>query len=440
MSELAAAALKSGPTPGPDAGPGPGLAVVETAIRTGMIHLGAGLLEGLLATQTGHCGQWIECGAGHRACFVGYRDKALDTVLGPIRLRRAWYHCIECRRGVIPRDDQLEVARMSLSPGLRTMIDTAAAAAPFAKAADLLSELAGLALDTKRVERAAEGDGLAAAAAQGDHARAILTGQITPLPVPYPDGPDGPDKLYLAVDGTGVPMRSTETAGRAGKGEDGRAGTREVKLAACFTQTKTTSDGHPIRDPDSTSYLATFDGVQAFTDLLDVAARQRGSEHIRQVIVLGDGARWIWNLANTRFPAATQIVDLFHAREHLHELANLLAFILGDRDAWLAQRLKELDNGDIEAISAAARTYDLSGPKAHELDVAVSYFETNAHRMRYAYYRSLGLFVGSGVVEAGCKSVIGARLKQSGMHWTVPGATGITTLRCQHASATVSAA
>jgi hypothetical protein len=408
---------------------------VETAIRAGMIGLGAGLLEDLLAAETGYAGPGIDCGHGHRARFVGYRDKHLDTVLGPIMHTRAYYHCAECGSGVIPRDAQLDVAAGSLSPGLRAMIDTAAVAAPFAKARSLLAELAGLALDTKRVERAAEADGVAAAAAQTEHTRAVLAGHVTPLPAPGSTGPHGPDILYLAVDGTGVPMTAAETAGRAGKGPDGRARTREVKLAACFTQTELDEDGYPIRDPDSTSYVATFEPVEAFGGLLDAAARERGSQTIRQVVLLGDGARWIWNLADQRFPAATQTVDLFHAREHLHELADLLAFIVGDRDAWLAARLAELDAGDIEAISAAARVYDLSGPKAHDLDLAVGYFEHNAHRMRYAHYRSLGLFVGSGVVEAGCKAVIGARLKQSGMHWRLHGATGIATLRCQHASA-----
>jgi hypothetical protein len=112
-------------------------------------------------------------------------------------------------------------------------------------------------------------------------------------------------------------------------------------------------------------------------------------------------------------------VDLYHARKHLHELADLLAFIVPDPAAWLADRLTDLDNGNIEALSHAARRYDLSGPKADQLDKAVNYFEANAHRMRYAYYRNLGMFVGSGVVEAGCKSVLADRLKRSGMHWTV---------------------
>lgn len=420
---------------GPAAGGNDGLAPLEAAIRSAMTTLGASLLEGLLAADTGYAGPRINCGAGHRAAFVGYRAKALDTVLGPVSLDRAYYHCPDCHRGLVPRDATLEVTGVSLSPGLRAMIDTAAAAVPFAQAQSLLTQLAGVTLSTKRVERAAEADGATAAAELDARTHAILTGQVS---LPIPAEPDQ-GTLYLAVDGTGVPMTGAETAGRAGKGPDGRARTREAKLAALFTQTKTDEAGRPVRDPDSTSYLATLQAVEHFADLLDAHARQRGSEHIRQLVLLGDGARWIWNLANQRFPAATQIVDLFHAREHLHALADLLAFIVADRDVWLAERLTELDNGDIEAISAAARTYQLDGPKAHDLDVAVSYFETNAHRMRYAHYRSLGMFVGSGVVEAGCKSVIGARLKRSGMHWTARGATGITTLRCTQASTALAA-
>ena len=311
----------------------------------------------------------------------------------------------DCGRGVLPRDDQLDVAGASLSPGLRAMTDRAGAAAPFAQAAALLADLAGDDVDQQDGSSGlAEADGAAATAAQAEDARGDPAGALVPPP---PSGPM-PDMLYLAVDGTGMPMRPAETTGRAGKGPDGRARTREVKLAALFTQTKTDDDGHPIRDPDSTSYLATLEPVEHFADLVQAEARRRGSEHIRQLVVIGDGARWIWNLADQRFPEATQIVDLYHAREHLHELAALLEFIIPDPTRGWPQRLTELDKGEIEALSAAARLYDLSGPKADIIDKAVTYFQTNAHRMRYAYYRKLGMFVGSGVVEAGCKSVLGA--------------------------------
>lgn len=412
------------------AGGGEGLEAAELAIRTAMARLGASLLEDLLALDTGHRGHWVDCGAGHQAKFVSYRAKTIDTVLGTVTVRRAWYHCSQCGHGLAPKDDQLGVAGTSMSPGLAKMAARAGAAAPFAKASDLLTDLAGIELTAKRVERSAEAGGTAAGAAIHAETDAILSRRVVPLP-PTP----APDMLYIAIDGTGVPVIPAETEGRPGKADHGRARTREVKLACLFTQTSVDDDGRPVRDPGSSTYLATFAPADQFAQLVDAEARRRGSEHIRQPVVLGDGAAWIWNLAAQRFPAATEIVDLYHAREHLHALAGLLAFMLGtNHPDWLAERLKELDNGDIPAILAAAREFPLTGPKADDRDKALGYFETNAHRMRYARFRDLGMFVGSGAVEAGCKAVIGQRLKLSGMRWSVPGAASIAVLRCQQAS------
>ncbi|HWG62296.1 MAG TPA: ISKra4 family transposase [Streptosporangiaceae bacterium] len=396
-----------------------------------MARLGASMLEQLLAADPGHRGPRAGCGAGHDAGFVSYRTKAVDTVLGPITLRRAYYHCRQCGHGVIPRDGELGITGASLSPGLRAMIARAAAAVPFAKAGALLTEFAGIQLTTKRVERSAEADGAAAGAAISAGADAICSRQVVPLPPPAPL----PDMLYLAIDGTGVPMVAAETEGRPGKGPDGRAHTREVKLACLFTQTTLDGEGRPVRDPGSSSYLATFEPAARFAQLADAEARRRGADHIRQLVVLGDGAVWIWNIADELFPAATQIVDLYHAREHVHELANLATRLLrGSHPDWLTHRLAELDAGDIPALLAAGRSLKFTGSLARERDKALTYFEVNAHRMHYARFRDLGMFVGSGAVEAGCKAVIGQRLKLSGMRWAIPGATAIAALRCQEAS------
>jgi hypothetical protein len=395
-------------------------------------ELGRGLLEPLLAADAGYAGPQADCGAGHQAAFAGYRAKTTDTVLGPVTARRAWYHCAACGHGLAPRDEQLGVAGQTMSPGLRKMTARAAAAVPFAAAARLVGELAGITITGNRAGRRAEADGNAAAAIITAEAAAITARKLAPLPA---GGGPLPGKLYIAIDGTGVPMVAAEIDGRPGKAQDGKARTREVKMAAVFTQTTAAADGKPVRDPASSSYLATFAPAPEFGILMAAEARRRGAGHIRQLTILGDGAAWIWNLATQYFPEATQIVDLFHAREHLHELANLAGRLLaGHRDDWLAARLAELDNGDIPALITAGRDLKFTGSLTGERDKALHYFETNAHRMRYAWYRSLGLFVGSGVVEAGCKSVIGQRLKLSGMRWTEPGATGILTLRCQEAS------
>ena len=399
-------------------------------IRAGMLKLGGGVLGKLLGADPGYRGPRVDCGAGHQAEFVSYRDKVIDTVLGPVTLSRAWYHCADCKRGLAPRDAELGVTAASMSPGLAAMNDQAAAAAPFAKAAGLLEGLAGVRLTVKRVERAAEASGAAQAAAVRDRARLIAGRKLVPLP-PSPV----PDMLYGAIDGTGVTMTAKETAGRLGKGEDGRARTREVKLGVFFTQDEVDDDGYPVRDQGSASYIATFEPAAVFGDLVKAEGIRRGADHVRQLTILGDGAAWIWTIATDKFPAATQIVDLFHAREHLHDLARLLEFMLGDRkDEWLAARMEDLDYGDIDGICQAARLLPLEGIKKDQLATALGYFENNAPRMRYKWFRSRGLFVGSGLVESGCKAVIGQRLKLSGMRWTITGADAITTLRCQQAS------
>jgi hypothetical protein len=405
-------------------------------VREGVLRLGGRVPGELLSADPGYRGSRVACGNGHQARLAGYRRKVIDTVLGPVRLRRAWYHCAKCKRGrqhghgLAPRDAELGVAGQSMSPGLAAMAATAGAAVPFARATRLLEDLAGVRLTVKRVERAAEEGGAALAAASRGQARLIARRKLVPLP-PQPL----PDKLYAVIDGTGVPVTGKEAEGRDGKGEDGRARTREVKMAVFFTQDKLSDDGYPVRDRGSSSYIATFEPASQFAGLVKAEGIRRGSDHVRQMTVIGDGAAWIWNIASDIFPGATQVVDLYHAREHLHSLTRSLEFMLLDyRDQWLARRLADLDYGDIDGIEAAVRKYPLDGVKKTEVERELGYFLNNAPRMRYHWFRQCGLFVGSGVVEAGCKAVIGQRCKQSGMHWTVPGADSIIALRCAQAS------
>jgi hypothetical protein len=406
------------------------MGAAEAVLRAGLLRLGGSMLGEVLSADRGHRGPRVPCGRGHEAVLAGYRDKSFDTVLGLVTVTRAWYHCAACGHGLAPRDAELGVAGQSMSPGLAAMTDRAASAVPFAQAARLLEELAGVRLTAKRSERAAEASGAAVAAAGRERARLTAARKLVPLP-PAPL----PDKLYAVIDGTGVPMTSRETAGRQGKGEDGRARTREVKLAVFFTQDRLDKDGYPVRDRDSASVIATFEPASVFAGLVKAEGIRRGADHVRQLTVLGDGAAWIWNIAAAQFPEATQVVDLFHAREHLHDLARRLEFMLLDRKAeWLAARLEDLDYGDIDGIVAATRKYPLTGIRKDEIDTALGYFENNAPRMRYHWFRQCGLFVGSGVVEASCKTVVGQRLKQAGMHWTVNGADAIIALRCQQAS------
>jgi hypothetical protein len=223
-----------------------------------------------------------------------------------------------------------------------------------------------------------------------------------------------------------------ETEGRSGKIEGQPAHTREAKLSCVFTQTTTDSKGRPVRDEDSTTYAAAIETAEEFGLRLYTEAWRRGWSRAPKKVVLGDV--WIWNLADQHFPGAIQIVDLFHARQHLWELSAKL-FLNDDRGRkrWLARALDRLDRGKIETLVKILRQLH---PAQAEVRKAMAneaaYFARNAERMRYPSFRAQGLFVGSGVVEAGCKTVIASRLKRSGMFWTVRGANAIIALRCCH--------
>ena len=345
-------------------------------MRAALTAAGARLLEAVLAGgDDGYAGPHVKCAAGHQVGYAGRRPKAIATVLGVVRVMRAWYHCPECKHGFAPRDEQLGVAATVQSPGLREMIARAGAEVPFGKAAALIKDLAGIAVSAKTAERSAEASGAAARAVAEAEAAALRARTIIPMP------PPGlvPGMLYVETDGTGVPVRASETKDRQGKGQDGQARTREIKLARFFTVSALDDDGNPVMDPSSSSYVATFDGKTALAHLVEAEYLRRGGEHFRQVVAIGDGAAWIWTMAEALYPHATHIVDIWHAREHLHDLAAHLAFITPDPAGWLQERGDELDAGNIQAI----------------------------------------------VVQ---------RAKQAGMHWTTGGAASIIALRTQHAS------
>ena len=409
------------------------LGTVEMAMREALHAARARLLEKILAADRGYRGPHVDCGGGHQADFVSYRTKSFDTVLGSIELCRAWYHCDECGHGLAPRDDELRLSGGSLSPGLSAMVDRVAAEGPFVPASELLGHLAGVAVGAKRIERAAEANGQVLAHVLAAEVAALAAGDATVVGTTL----DKPEKLYVALDGTGVPTVAAEVKGRAAKNAGGVARTREAKLAVVITQTKLDDEGHPVRDPDSSSYLATFEPAESFGHHAELAARRRGSDHAARVVVLGDGAEWIWNLAERHFPAATHCVDLYHARQHLHALNRTVACAVAKLSpGWSERRVGELDAGDIDALLAAFADLELAETDRAAVDKQLCYFRTNRTRMAYRAFRQAGLFVGSGVVEAGCKTIIAERLKQSGMRWTTNGAAGIFTLRCKQASGT----
>lgn len=401
------------------------LEAVEFATRQTMLRCGAIVLKHLLTEEDGSS---IERGCECGGTYLDSKrvEKTLRTVVGDVRVERTYRRCNKCRNWRVPEDEVLDVINTGLSPGVRRMMAKSGALVCFDKARDMIKELAGLDVTDKEVERVSEAVGADIALREEKEMTAVMADES-----PIPEA--SPDTLYIAADGTGVPVLRRETAGRKGKSEDGIARTREAKLGAIFTQSsdKRDKEGKILRDENSTSYAGKIENCEEFGPRLYAEAFRRGWEKARRKVFIADGAPWLWNLADQYFPGATQIVDYYHAAGHLSDLAKLLypSDEIG-RKRWLKPLMDSLWKGNIDKLLNELRLLKLRGAKKEKVDNAVEYFEKNKTRMRYEEFRGEGYFIGSGVVEAGCKSVIGSRLKQSGMHWSVRGANSIIALRC----------
>jgi hypothetical protein len=401
------------------------LEALELHMRSSMHSVGSKLLERLVNSDGGdYRGRTLYSEGSEVFEFKEYRQKEVLTVLGPVLVKRAYYYGKEGGEGYCPKDVALDIVETSFSPGVRRVMAKAGAYRPFGLGHEDIREMAGIDVDCKAIERTSHQLGEEVEGLYRREGRQFLSGKIVPV------GSVG--TMYICMDGTGVPVVKSETANRKGKGEDGQAKTREAKLGCVFTQTTVDAEGRPRRDQDSTSYVGAIEPTEDFGNRIDAEALRRGLEHAQRVCVIGDAAPWIWNIAEEHFYRAIQIIDLYHAQEHYWTVARA-AF--GNHQEklkqWTERRREELNEGRVESVIKAIQHLVASVPAQVEiLEGEIAYFEKNKHRMRYAEFRRQGLFVGSGVVEAGCRTVIGQRLKQSGMHWTVKGANSIIALRC----------
>lgn len=403
------------------------LEATENGLRAMGQRVGCGLLEKLLNAGKSLTRADVVCGKGHRARFRGSRTKQLVTVVGGLKLERGYYYCAECCEGVMPEDRALDIEGTSFSPGVRRMMGLVGSKEPFDEGRRDLEELSGVKVSTKALERASEATGSDIEARAQQEIELAMTDKLVWMK------PESRIKrMYIAMDGTGVPVVPREVEGRKGKDADGKAKTREAKLGCVFTQTTVDEEGRPIRDAQSTSYVGAIETAEELGRRIYAEAVRRGLREANEVIVIGDGAPWIWNVAAKHFWGATQIVDLYHALEHLAQAGKAAYGALNPKShQWLYAHRKDLKRGDIKAVVRSLKRLRPSTPEEKEVvRKAIEYFNRNRERMHYDEFLQRGLFIGSGVVEAGCKTIMGRRLKQSGMRWTVKGANSIIALRC----------
>src|SRR6266853_4606650 len=402
------------------------LEAVEMAARRQALRLAARALEQRLNADTSdHAGAELPCSCGEAAQYRGRHAKTFESVLGPLRLERAYYHCDRCQGGFCPRDRALRLELFSLTPGVLRMTGSAAALVSFEESSALLRELAGVEVSVSQVQRATEA--LGAEIAADERAAVERMGEVAPT-------------MYLGMDGTGVPMRAAEVAGRTGRQPDGSAKTREAKLVTMWTAESRDEEGNPVRDPGSITYSAAIESAAVsdtspnrsdFAERVLREATRRGFTEALRCAVLGDGSAWIWNNASELFPQADQLLDRYHAKDALHRTTQSIFGATSEGKAWATARCAELDDGKLQAIVHALRSHAASSPEAIK---CAMYIFHNRARMRYPKFHAQGLCTSTGVLEAGCKVAIGTRLKRAGMHWGLSGANTIIALRCSKLS------
>lgn len=339
--------------------------------------------------------------------------RTVHTLFGPIPVARTYYYRAAEGTGRFPLDDALRLID-GYTPGVAALIGRCAAEHPFQHAEASFHAYTGLKVDARQFPRLAE--------RIGPRVERFLRGNL-------PSGEKPPPRVYVATDGTGAPLRHEELKGRKGRQPDGTAQTHEIKVGAIFTQHPVAGE-KPWRDLESNTYVATTQRAEPFGQMMrDEFRRRFSTAPPAEVVFLADGAAWNWELRRINFPMSIGIVDFYHAAEHVGAVVDLVQ----DRHTpegrkrrrrWIKLLLRgRLDVFLFEARAAFPPGQRQAGQKALE------YFEKNRERMQYKAFRDRGFFIGSGVVEAACKTIVAQRLKGSGMHWSERGLSHILSLR-----------
>lgn len=354
----------------------------------------------------------------------GREPLIVQCIFGSFKVERDYYYNAQKEQGHYPADAALGLEG-SYTPALARLICLEGAdESSYQKAEQHLLETGGMTVSARQVQRVVQ--------RVGEQAQKWQQRQAEPSECARSEAPI----FYVSADGTGAPMRKEELRGRAGKEPDEPAKSRQVYLGCVFTQHGRDEKGHPIRDHDSTTYLSSLESIGKFGPMLRQEALRRGLGTARQVVLLIDGAEGLEKMGQDCFKEAVQIVDFYHALDHAGDVIETL---LGSHEhpdyqkhqcAWAKNLLQD----GVEKMIQQTRKEAQANGRTDLVEKKLGYFVRNTSRMRYGTFRKKGYFIGSGVIEAGCKTVIGSRCKQSGMFWSVRGAENILAFRCIHAS------
>ena len=333
---------------------------------------------------------------------MSHRPKTVVTTVGPVVLRRAYYHCPQCSAGRIPYDRQSGLGPGLLSNRLASAVSLLAAQNSFDEAGRILQELQGVVVDDNIIANTAERVGEAILARNDATVQEALEYRRPP------EAQVRPERLYISTDGTTAPTLE---------------GWREVKCGAVYWEDPV--EGHQSR------YAGRMEDCESFGRRLWHLACECGLRQAAEVVVIGDGAPWIWNQAKLRFSRARQILDFYHASEHVWSCANALYGEGADGASRWANRMLTIlyEHGGRALLKRLRKSCHSRKDPPEALLELIGYVSPNVERMDYPAYRAAGLAIGSGPVESACERLVGGRLKGPGMRWSVRGADAILALR-----------
>lgn len=420
--------------------PDSSLAEQEAAVLACVRRAQPALLQGMLqATLRALASQPVRCPhCDHRAVVHDWRPRQVLTLCGPLRWERPWATCSACGQRFGAGDATLDLApHQQQSAGVTALATALGSATSFREAARLLHLTTGLALSSESVRRATEAAGAALAAAQDAAVATYVAGQ-EPAVVDAAPG-------VLVAETDGVFVRYTDDWHEVKVGVIGGWVASDPPPAEVAASAARAARGH-LQAP---SYVAAREESTAFANRFAAEAARRGAltvvgwhgphqgvAELRPVVVLGDGAKWIWVTAASHFGTAVEIVDYFHACEHLGTVGGLLHGAgSAAATAWAAARRDELwDDGVAAILPQLATPVGLSAETRDRLRAERGYFTDNTARMQYPAFRAQGLPVGSGAVEGSARHVIQQRLKRPGARWSQPGARALIALRARDAA------
>lgn len=389
------------------------LSEMEQGIRQMLVKLGRFLMGSWLALQeTPYPEEKRTCPhCSEEATYQFKREGTLLTIVGQVSYRRAYYLCGRCHKGHYPLDDQLGLRPGELSAEMESLTAMTGVQLPFEQSSQLFEELTLVSVSDHSVAKATQAMG---SEVRGLEAEWMKQSEDEDWLQEQDREAERPQRLYAALDAAKVHIRGEK-----------EHPWRDMKIGVWFTTTaappKTPDDEWKIQATDL-SYYCDIDQAESFGKLLWATGCQRQAQLAQELIFLGDGAEWIWNLVQEHYPEAVQIVDWFHASEYIAPVAHTAFSDLDKREDWIKQVRTDLWEGRLDAVLAAFDDFTDHKQAAETAKKAFTYFTNNRHRMNYPSYRAKGYQIGSGTIESACKQIVTQRLKIAGAIWNLDNA------------------